>query len=756
MKLKRFPWLRNCPLKLIAALYIGLTVPGFAAEWKSIEAVKDNIACLRFDELVSIEWGKPGGTGFDDKLVTAPLDVKLASMPETYQVQGGRLVQIGRKTRPHTFARTPKGTAHTLDHQIYLVLEKPLKPGDTLTVSVPKELVTSGPVSMTLNYDPSRSRSEAVQVNQLNYLPAAAKFAYVSAWLGDLGPQTFSEGTPFEVLDAQSRKPVFSGQVKLRKTADVPDAGPEITGNFYHANLYECDFSAMREPGTYVVSVGGVGCSYPFQVNADGYRQPFVTTMRGLYHQRCGTALTAPFTEWTHPVCHVEPLMQTDHRYMDVAFGDGPPEGARWKETGEIRRDVYGGWHDAGDWDREKAHADIPSYLLIAYELSPDHYADKELNIPESGNGIPDIVDEARWGVDYYKRIQRPDGGVSVGMFESHWPKDGEVAWTDTLKKYCYAEEPVCTYKQSAAAAHMALTLTKLGREDEAKPYADCAVRAWNWAGDSKNLRPGDAEKSRDDRFHAAAALYRLTRDPKYQDAFKSDLVIHSPYDMLYSWQQHEQTLGVWTYIFAGDDLPGLDKGLRDMLRKASINYAIEKCIKTSAKRGDRRGYEWYYPFQWGLGVQTDNFPLMVAHKLTGEKQFLDVMVANCDLTLGNNPLNMVWITGLGWRSPKQIMQINYLAHPNGTNPGVTIMGPSAYDPKLPAAKGEWQVNYAWQFVYPAASQWPPLELWFEDRLCAQTNEFVVANEALGACSFGYLCQPVTPQQNSTGRQTGR
>lgn len=741
---------------VIYALCAILAVPCLGAEWKGIEIVKDNIVCLRFDELVSFERGKVGGNGFDDQLVTAPLDVKLAGMAEAYQVQGGHVVQIGRKTRPHTFARTPKGPAHALEHQIYLVLEKALKPGDSLTVTVPKTLVTSGPVSMTLTYDPTRSRSEAVQVNQLDYLPAAAKFAYVSAWLGDLGGQMFAEGAAFHVLDAQSLKPVFAGQLKLRKTADAPDGGIVNTGNYYHANLYECDFSGMTTPGTYVVSVSGVGCSFPFQVNADGYRQPYITTMRGLYHQRCGTALTTPYTEWTHPVCHVVPLMQTDHRYMDVPFSDGPVEGVAWKETGEIRHDVPGGWHDAGDWDREKAHADIPSYLLLAYELTPDHYADKELNIPESGNGIPDIVDEARWGVDYYRRIQRPDGGVSVGMFESHWPKDGEVAWTDTLKKYCYAEEPVCTYKQAAAAAHMALTLIKLGRPDDAKPYADSAVRAWNWAGDSKNLRPGDVEKSRDDRLHAAAALYRLTRDPKYQDSFKHDLVIHSPYDMLYNWPDKDQTLGVWTYIFAGDDLPGLDKDLRDMLRKAAINYATEKCIKTSAKRGNRRGYEWYYPFQWGLGVQTtENFILMVAHKLTGEKQFLDVMVANCDLTLGNNPLNMVWITGLGLRSPKQIMQINYWYNPKGPNPGVTIMGPSAYDPKLPAAQGEWQVNYAWQFVYPAASQWPPLELWFEDRLCAQTNEFVVANEALGACAFGYLCQPAAQALHSTALGEG-
>lgn len=727
--------------KLAPLLVLFLALPCFAAEWKTLQSVKDNVVCLRFDELVSIDWGKPGGNGYDDKLVTAPLDLHLADALETYRIDGAHALHLGRKTRPHTFVRQPGGPAHALEHMIYLVLEQPLKPGDALTISVPKDLVTSGPTSMTLTFDPTRLRSDAVQVNQLGYLPAAAKFAYVSAWLGDLGAQTFTEGAAFDVLDAQSRKSLFTGSLKLRKPADQPDSSNPNEGNYYRANLYECDFSALTTPGSYVLSVHGVGCSFPFQISADIYRQPYLTTLRGMYHQRCGIALTEPYTHWTRPICHTEPLRQTDHRYMDVPFGDGPVANVPWKETGELRRDVAGGWHDAGDWDREAAHPDLPSFLLLAYELTPDHYAQNELNIPESGNGLPDIINEARWGVDYYKRIQRPNGGVSIGMFESRWPMEGQTASTDMLIKYCYAEEPICTYKQAAAAAHMALALTKLGHDADAKSYTDSALRAWAWAGDSKNLQPGDQKKCRDDRLHAAAALYRLTGDAKFQDSFKNDLVIHAPTDMLFIWQDREQTLGVWTFALAPDDLPGLDKNLRDMLRQASINYARVRCVETSAKRGNRRGYDWYFPFQWGHAVQTDNFPLMVAHHLSNDKQFLDVMVANCDLTLGNNPLNMVWITGLGAQSPHQVMQINYWQDPKGPNPGIPPMGPSAYDPKA-TAKGQWEVGYAWQFVYPPAKQWPPLELWFEDRFCAQTNEFVVARQATVASSFGYLCQP--------------
>ena len=63
---------------VIPALCLLFAIPGFAAEWKTLEAVKDNVVCLRFDDLVSVDWGKLGGTGYDDTLVTSPLDVPLA------------------------------------------------------------------------------------------------------------------------------------------------------------------------------------------------------------------------------------------------------------------------------------------------------------------------------------------------------------------------------------------------------------------------------------------------------------------------------------------------------------------------------------------------------------------------------------------------------------------------------------------------------------------------------------------------------
>ena len=542
-----------------------------AAEWKSLDVVDATTLCLRFDDLVSVDWGKLGGGLKDQKIVTAPLDVKRASRVGSYTLEGARIGRIGRKTRPHTFVRGENFATHNaLEHFIYLELEEPLPTGARVTVSLPRDLVSSGPTSMNLVYDPAICRSDALHVDQIGYSPDAVKIGYLSAWLGDLGAHAFTEDSPFHLLDAQTRKPVFDGKLKLRKNASEPDSAQAAEGNHFRTNLYECNFTSFNTPGTYVLAVEGVGCSYPFQIRPDIYRQAYITLMRGMYHQRCGLELKEPYTQWTHPACHTQPLRQTDHRYMDLHFS----EGARgpFKETGEMRENVWGGWHDAADWDREGTHADIPSKLLLAYELTPDHYTDGELHIPESGNGIPDIVDEAAWGVDYYRRLQRPNGGVSVGMWESGSPKDGETSWTDTLKRYCYAEEPVCSYKQAAAAAHMALTLKNLGRLEEAKPYLDSALRAWKWAGE--NLREGDEPKVRDDRFHAAAALYRFTGETSYQDSCKRDCAIKTQWEPIFQYPKVDHTVAVCTFALAEENLPGLDKSFRELMRKAAIQHA--------------------------------------------------------------------------------------------------------------------------------------------------------------------------------------
>ena len=156
---------------------------------------------------------------------------------------------------------------------------------------------------------------------------------------------------------------------------------------------------------------------------------PFYTTVRGLYHNRSGIALTQPCTEFTRNAPHnpnitsgfAGKLRYTASRFVDWNNGDNDPADKPAIEAGDKGPlNTWGWYQDAGDWDTYYSHLNIPCMLMFTWEAAPDHFRDNELNIPESGNGIPDILDEASWLLRFYYRtrheiIQQGYGTGGVG-----------------------------------------------------------------------------------------------------------------------------------------------------------------------------------------------------------------------------------------------------------------------------------------------------------------------------------------------------
>lgn len=728
--------------------------PVRAAQMKEVSPVTDRILLVVVDDLKSVRHESPGGGGKDGRVEVEPLDTARAAVPEAYAVASKddpaysapqRPVTVGRKAKGHNFVNNNYKYEWATTHYVYLALPRPMQPGRTYTVTAGDIPGLSGAKTLTLTFDPRKARSETVHVNQIGYVPAApVKVAYLSHWMGDRGPLALDEyaDTSFHLINVKTGKAAFTGRPTLRKRYTETDSGQPNDGpgnSFTAADVWQCDFSAFKTPGEYVVSVDRIGCSFPFRIGADIYREAFIISARALYHQRCGIELKAPYTKWTRKACHrpeTRVFMQTDHRQMDSRFSDGP-KGKPFKTTGERRMDVWGGWHDAADWDREDWHLPTAQTLLLAYECAPQNFTDGELNIPESGNGIPDLLDEARWCIDFYRRIQRPDGGVSVGTFASSHPKGGENSVTDTLEWYVYAEDPAASYRYASAAAHLAHCLTVAGKAKEAGPYIESAKKAWEWAG--KNLRDGDEAKVRDLRFNAAAALFRATGEKSFEDSLKRDTTIETPTTLLREWGKREQDRGAWIYSLT--ERPGMDAAFKERIRQAVLFYARNQYVETSAKRGMRQGYNWWIPMWWGAATTPNANALMVAHRLTTDPAFLAVHYANADFVLGGNPLNMVWTTGLGKRSPREVMHIDsWYDGIEPVVPGITILGPYRYTEE--DSKGAWSPAFVQKTAYPDAKLWPPLELWFDSRLTPPTNEFTVGSIAESAAAFGYLRGP--------------
>ena len=167
--------------------------------------------------------------------------------------------------------------------------------------------------------------------------------------------------------------------------------------------VWQVDITDLRKPGTYKIVSDGAE-SDPFQVGEHLYDLAVTAGLKSFYFQRTRTALPAPYATWEG---NSYIRKAASHVHEDVGWDllDYPEKKRKWK--------VEGGWFDAGNFDMYvPSTAPAAESLLAAYEWAPEHFKDKQLNIPESGNGIPDILDEARWGLIWILSVQEQDTGA--------------------------------------------------------------------------------------------------------------------------------------------------------------------------------------------------------------------------------------------------------------------------------------------------------------------------------------------------------
>ena len=222
---------------------------------------------------------------------------------------------------------------------------------------------------------------------------------------------------------------------------------------------------------TYIVKIPGVGVSWPTQVSNQGFLKAFYVTLRGFdvngWYRSIEEAYWGPYTrpideysdEGTrdHGWAYIPPPELENHDWnSDFDFnvmidGNGNPKGTKMP--------VRGGYHDAGEFDFRPSHTMIPIILLAVYEFNSNAFTDGQLDIEESGNGIPDLLDLALWGSKAFEDIQRSDGGVSMGVQTDGHPQQYFYANNDILKSHHPGYpglKPHWTYAPSAAISAIA------------------------------------------------------------------------------------------------------------------------------------------------------------------------------------------------------------------------------------------------------------------------------------------------------------
>lgn len=605
-------------------------------------------------------------------------------------VLGGWLNSSGLYTTFHEQTKTiVKSNVCKLNHYAYLRLGTPMTKGQTLNI-------TWNGQPIAIKYD-SGHYSSAIKVNQVGYQPnAAKKYAYVGSWLGTYGSYDMNlDDKDFYLIDPTTESIKYSGKLKKYTGSDVLSisgkAGLE-TGEV----VYIADFSDFNTIGHYRLHVPNVGWSHEFRISNDTLGEAFYLHARAGFHQRANCKKIAPYTYWEYP--------EADHCLTfggyfiadDAQYGQEcvDPTGIPYNsvftdkhfsmisqtQTKDIIRDLKGGWWDAADFDNRPYHFRSCYQMLAAYLLAPQNFTDGQLNIPESGDGIPDILNEVEWCLRLWKDDQREDGGISGWResygHESDWP------WRST-QRYSMAYP---NRKFSLYYAHLAAMLVRClniagtsSAKKMATEYMSSAIRAFKFGINPDNaahfiLRTKTStgteyeftynENCSDADFictllKACLSMHVTTGETRYLKYVTTDIFdqaynkFASVEDMLERYCPHELLFDLRNVYpsqyerFSRHIIDNADRWI------SFQNDHVYKALKWPRNHG------FYNSQLWGIGhYDNHGFNLLIAWKLSGDEKYATALRLAIDHSMGCNSLGRSQTTRLG-----KVYPVNFLHH---------------------------------------------------------------------------------------------
>lgn len=683
------------------------------------------------------------------------LDTTTALEPGSYTISSQDDGNYAAPTRPTDVYRKSKvnGTDHAwpeanyaLEHTIFLRLPQRLQQGKNYTLTIAPQ-TNSDTASADFGFDIFSSVSEAIHVNIIGYNPdhKAVKSADLYVWLGDGGARDYSGyvGRKVILYDVDSQQQHEVGEVSFWRPQG-PDFG---NWNLTRSDVWNCDFSSFAGTGRFRLVVDGIGCSPEFVIGRDVYYEPFKTSVRGFFYMRIGMDKSYnPPPRQPRFIPDVDPpgfkVYRTtfgpwhpDWRRMRGDVWDRKEQWAQYREPGEpTNPDAWGGHSDAADWDRHAGHVSNIWDMLLPYFLSNGKIDDDDLDIAESGNGIPDIIDEALYEVDFWLRLRDGSGGYAFGLNNPSG---------DYLTMHQAGARPYMAWVNAANCAMTADCFRIAGKPDLMDQYRDAAIEAWTVANDEDldfafGIGNGRT-RGRDLKMMAAAFLYNVTGDRSYEDAMAGESVVTSPTSELDSSRSHCQYWGTAAYLMCAKNgwQPIHYPDLVQNMRASTVHEAMQKNVTPSNQRPSRRSSDNAYG--WFQSTQMVH-ALCIAHAASTDaaeqETLLKAMLLEADYGLGRNPLNMVHMTGLGSRCVEDIYTSGRNDGVPGVHPGHTpYMNADAWgrgymaDPQWYASKG-----------YPAWDQWPHAEALWRVRYCYANNEFTPQQTMRGkTCLLGYL-----------------
>ncbi|SMO91687.1 Por secretion system C-terminal sorting domain-containing protein [Gracilimonas mengyeensis] len=479
--------------------------------------------------------------------------------------------------------------------------------------------------------------------NQIGYYPESDKIAIV--------PE--NEASKFHLRDVETGGVVYWGVLGASEEYSLSGETVKVA-----------DFSDFETPGSYSLWVDGGSRSYEFEIKNGVYEELSKGLTKALYYNRASVPLLQTYAgKWARQAGHPD----DEVIIHPSAASEGRPANSTISSPG--------GWYDAGDFNKYVVPISSSiSHMLLAYEQFPDYFETQTLNIPESSNTMPDVLDEALFALRWLLTMQDPgDGGVYHKL--THAGFQGNVMpHQATAPRYVVQKSTPATLDFAAVMAQAARVYEPMLPE-----FADSALTAaedaWQWAqekpevaykqGSTDNPAPGtinyefDPDISTgeyggsdfsDERFWATSELYITTGEDSYYDA------------------------GGWsnTGVSGWGNVQAL--GLFSLLQNRTNLTAVAQSDTAAMKQALVSAFDWYvgagenspyrspfgiesWQFSWGSngGAGNIGMSMLMLYQTTGNEKYYEAAIDVMDYLMGRNAIAYSYVTGFGEQSPMHI-----------------------------------------------------------------------------------------------------
>lgn len=486
-----------------------------------------------------------------------------------------------------------------------------------------------------------------ITVDQFGYLPEAEKIAVIrNPKVGYDESLEFNPGSTYQVIDLQTNEPIFTGSLtKWNGGLTDQSSGDQV---------WYFDFSEVNQVGNYVIlDENNEERSFEFAISKSVYNEVLKHAMRTFFYQRAGYDKLAEYAgvAWADAASHVGSNQDTECRRFDA------------KNDPSTARDLSGGWYDAGDYNKyTNWTANYVVDMLLAYLERPEAWGD-DYNLPYSGNEVPDIIDEVKWGIDHLKGLQNEDGSVLSIVGLAH----GSPPSAATDPSYYGPESTSATLNTTAAFALAATVFDQLGMDEEVADLTERATSGWNWSVEhpnvlfrnndstygSQGLGAGQQEESDYQRsmskLEAAIYLFELTDDADFKEYVDTNYTACHLIDWNYAYPFESFNQDMLLHY---TNLSNATMSVKDHILEVYTNQMLTGNDNMPAIETKKDPYMAYVKdYTWGSNSiksrQANMFHSLSIHSSSSAEKAIRAASGYMHYMHGVNPLNIVYLSNM-------------------------------------------------------------------------------------------------------------